>query len=165
MLRQIKQLFERKENGRPRIHDVAEPCSIELDTSGSEDDLRRIREPMYASNIRKSGIGDYTPLNLLLKDARSTTVGGLIGSSHWGWLHVELMWVDEAVRRRGLGRQLLLTAEKLARRRKCRHAWLETLSFQGALPFYTSLGYVQFAVLEDYPEGHRKYFLRKDLGR
>jgi GNAT superfamily N-acetyltransferase len=164
MFERIKHLFAPKENGRPALlHSTIEPCSIELETGGSEDDLRRIREPVYSSNISRSGIGDYASLNLILRDARSTTVGGLIGSTHWGWLHVDLMWVHESVRRKGFGRQLLLTAEKVARSRKCRHASLETLSFQEALPFYTSLGYVQFAVLEDCPPGHRKYFLRKDL--
>jgi GNAT superfamily N-acetyltransferase len=164
MLQQIKQLFAPSEDGRPAlIYRVAEPCSIELDTGSAEDDLRRIREAVYASNVSKSGIGDYTPLNLILRDARSMTLGGLIGSSHWGWLHLDLIWVDESIRRRGFGRQLLLTAEKLARKRKCRHSCLETLSFQEALPFYMSLGYVQYAILEDCPKGHRKYFLRKEL--
>jgi GNAT superfamily N-acetyltransferase len=164
VFQQVKQLFGPRANGRPAfLNRTVEPCSIELDTGGPEGDLLRIRQSVYAENRSRSGISDYAPLNLTLRDARSTTVGGLIGSSHWGWLHVELLWVDESVRRRGFGRQLLLTAENVARKRKCRHACLETFSLQDALPFYTSLGYVQFAVLEDFPIGHRKYFLRKDL--
>jgi endonuclease/exonuclease/phosphatase (EEP) superfamily protein YafD len=38
-----------------------------------------------------------------------------------------------------------------------------TFSFQ-ARPFYEKFGYEVFATLEDYPPGHRKYFLRKALG-
>jgi len=73
------------------------------------------------------------------------------------------MWVDEAVQKRGFGRQLLLTAEKLAARRKCHHAYLETFSFQETLLFYERLGYVRFGVIDGIPDGHRKYFLQKTI--
>jgi hypothetical protein len=39
---------------------------------------------------------------------------------------------------------------------------LDTMSFQ-ALPFYQKQGYTVFGILEDLPEGHRRYYLRKDL--
>ena len=39
---------------------------------------------------------------------------------------------------------------------------LDTHSFQ-ARPFYEARGYKVFGVLDDYPEGHKKFFLSKKL--
>jgi hypothetical protein len=39
---------------------------------------------------------------------------------------------------------------------------LETLSFQ-ARGFYERYGYSVFGELDDFPPGHRKYFLKKNL--
>ena len=41
-------------------------------------------------------------------------------------------------------------------------ATLETHSFQ-ARPFYEKYGYQVFATLDDWPPGHAKYFMRKQL--
>ena len=87
-------------------------------------------------------------------------VGGLLGMTHWNWMHVRFFWIAESFRRRGLGTQLLRSAEAEAVARGCRHAHLDTFSFQ-ALSFYEKHGYVVFGNIEDYPEGYTRYFLQK----
>jgi len=42
----------------------------------------------------------------------------VIGSTYWGWLLVQFLWVDERIRGRGYGRLLLTTAEREAMRRE-----------------------------------------------
>lgn len=71
--------------------------------------------------------------------------------------------VAEEARGRGIGTQLLTTGEDHAKARGCRHAWLDTFSFQ-APDFYAKRGYIVFGELEDYPPGHRRFFLRKAIG-
>jgi ribosomal protein S18 acetylase RimI-like enzyme len=51
-------------------------------------------------------------------------------------------------------------AEDEARRRGCRGAWLDTYSFQ-ARGFYERIGYEVFGVIDDFPPGHSRLFLRK----
>jgi GNAT superfamily N-acetyltransferase len=172
LFQQLKLLFvpgaakprSKKYDGSVSHGGIIQPCAIELDVGGSEDALRHIRESLFRFNISKAGQPGYEPLNLILRDGHAKTAGGLVASTYWGWLHVDFVWVDEAVQRKGFGRQLLLTAEKLAARRKCHHAYLETYSFQDTLSFYERLGYVRFGVIEGVPTGHRKYFLCKTFG-
>jgi ribosomal protein S18 acetylase RimI-like enzyme len=58
---------------------------------------------------------------------------------------------------------LLQEAEAIAVKRGCHHSHLDTYSFQ-APEFYEKQGYRRFGELPDYPPGHTRYFLRKDLG-
>src|SRR6187431_1264287 len=44
-------------------------------------------------------------------------VAGLFAFTHWNWLEIRHLWVAEALRRHGLGRQLMLAAEQEARLR------------------------------------------------
>jgi GNAT superfamily N-acetyltransferase len=87
-------------------------------------------------------------------------VAGLYGFTLWNWLHIRYLWVAEDLRHQGLGRQLMLAAEREARLRGCEHAHVDTFSFQ-AIPFYERLGYSVFGRLEDYPSGHHRVFLQK----
>lgn len=87
-------------------------------------------------------------------------IGGLLGYTNWGWLFIAQLWVAESARGGGVGRRIVEAAEAEARRRGCKHAHVDTLSFQ-ALPFYQRLGYIVFGQLDDYPEGHTRYFLQR----
>ncbi len=53
-------------------------------------------------------------------------------------------------------------AEDYARMRGCHSAYLDTHTWQ-ARPFYEKRGYEVFATLDDFPPGHKKFFLRKKL--
>lgn len=99
---------------------------------------------------------------VLLRDGEGRLQGGLTGTTVWGWLQVELLWVSDELRGRGHGATLLRAAEDEAVRRGCHHALLDTFDFQSR-SFYERLGYAVFAELPDFPRGHVRYFLRKEL--
>jgi len=105
----------------------------------------------------------FTRLAVLARDAAGRLVGGLTGATVWGWLEIELLWVAEEHRGRALGGRLMAAAEEEAAARGCRHARVDTFDFQ-APRFYARLGYEEYAVLEDFPSGHTRHFLKKDLG-
>jgi GNAT superfamily N-acetyltransferase len=115
-------------------------------------------------------VGPYVraPLAVLLHDAEragtEALVGGLIGETVWQWLSVRLLWVDPAHRGAGHGRDLLAAAEAEAMRRGCRHARLNTFSFQAA-GFYERCSYRQVLALEDFPRGHQRLFYVKSLSQ
>jgi GNAT superfamily N-acetyltransferase len=101
-------------------------------------------------------------LALALRDDGGRLAGGLLGELHWGWLRIKILAVAEGLRGQGWGRRLVEEAERLAAAAGCRHAWVDTFSFQ-ARPFYEKLGYRVFGELPDYPPGEVRFFLTKAL--
>ncbi len=89
-------------------------------------------------------------------------IGGLVGSTNFGYLHVSLLAVAPSSHGKGYGRQLMQAAENEALARGCHGAYLDTFSFQ-APDFYQKLGYEIYGKLDDFPKGHCRYFLRKKL--
>jgi GNAT superfamily N-acetyltransferase len=125
----------------------------------------RIREFNNAHSPHHRAIreeGAVTPLFLLLKDEAGELIGGLSGSTYWGWLCVDYLFVPEELRGRGLGVQLLEKAEAIALRRGCEHAYLTTFGFQ-APGFYEKQGYIQAGCLQDYPPGVTYHWMCKNL--
>jgi GNAT superfamily N-acetyltransferase len=86
--------------------------------------------------------------------------GGVDGEIYFGWLYVDLLWVDQSRRGQRCGAGLMAAVEREAAARGVLGAYLATTSFQ-ALPFYQHLGYEVFAQLEDRPAGHAYYYLSK----
>jgi GNAT superfamily N-acetyltransferase len=119
-------------------------------------------DSLDAHNIAATGLSAWHPVGFFLKSPRGEWMGGLLGSLWGGWLHVRILWVHAAARGRGNGARLLRAAEDYAVERGCFAATLETHSFQ-ARPFYEKCGYQVFGTLEDYPPGHTKFFLCKQL--
>lgn len=75
---------------------------------------------------------------------------------------VEILWVDDAHRGKGLGSALLTHVEEETKRRGGTLIYLDTYSFQ-APKFYEKLGYRVFGTLDEIVPGHAKYFLSKTL--
>ena len=116
------------------------------------------------SQYNKQQAGDDKGQNLcfVLRTTDDDVLGGVIGATFWDWLYIDLMWVKEELRGRGYGQRLLELAEEEARKRGAKNAYLDTFSFQ-APDFYKKRGYEVFGELNDFPQGHQRYFLTKEL--
>lgn len=135
---------------------------ITVESQPKEPERRRVIDGLVGYNESQTGDAGYEKLTLLLRDSSNEVVGGLLGETYWGWLHIDILWVHESLRGRGYGGKLMAAAEREARARGCGSAFLDTFSFQ-ALPFYERMGYEVFGELADYPPGHRRYFLKRSL--
>lgn len=108
------------------------------------------------------GAGELKPFAALVRDESRNTIGGAIGSSYYGWLVIDLLWLPESLRGTGLGTQVMRLAEDEARARGCLGIRLDTYSFQ-ARGFYEKLGFSLFGTLPEHPPGHTRYWLAKRL--
>ena len=134
--------------------------TIEYSDSPAEHDLRALIDGLVAYNSAHAPLEKWQSVVLFLRGGDAKVVGGLNGMTHWGWLFVKHLWVHENHQREGYGSELLERAETVAKQRACTNAYLDTFDFQ-ALPFYKKNGYRVYAQLENFPEGHTRYFLEK----
>jgi GNAT superfamily N-acetyltransferase len=141
---------------------MAEEYRIALADEPEDVALTTIGHGIRDYNRQHAGDDSYQRLCLFLYAPDHTVVGGLIGATYWKWLYVDLLWVVDELRGRGYGHRLLTLAEHEARQRGARHAYLDTFSFQSP-DFYRQHGYEVFGELRDFPEGHQRYFLTKQL--
>jgi len=113
-------------------------------------------------NLQQAGDQQFQRLCFVLQTDDEEIVGGVIAELYWGWLHVDLLWVQKDLRGQGHGHRLLMAVEDEARNRDAKYAYLDTFSFQ-APDFYQQHGYRVFGELEDFPPGQRRYFFTKQL--
>jgi len=136
--------------------------SVTVDSNPVTEDSDFIRAQLLSFNAKHVGSDNHELLSVFAKDSSGNLIAGLLGGTYWNWLHIEFLWVQEHIRRNGIGADLLDAAEKAARERGCRHAHVETHDFQSPT-FYLKHGYEIFANLDDLPLGHKKIFLKKTL--
>lgn len=124
-------------------------ASVRLEESDGET-RAAVVSGLRAHNEARAGSRNTKPVTLSLRDEEGRIVGGLLGEVKWSWLHVDLLWIDEAHRGRGHGEALIRQAEEVARQHGATGAYLGTMSFQ-APGFYARLGYREFGRLDGFP--------------
>lgn len=115
-----------------------------------------------AYNKQQAGNDNGKSLCYVVRAPNQETLGGVIAFTYWNWLYIDLLWISEEHRRKGYGRHLMMLAEEEGRKRGATDAYLDTFSFQSP-DFYYQCGYQPFGLLDDFPPGHKRYFLTKKL--
>jgi len=119
---------------------------------------------LYEFNEEATGHRDGRRLAFTVRDVDGELLAGLVGWTWGGCGYVDLLWVGEDLRGRGLGDRLLATAEASAREAGCDRMALATHSFQ-APAFYQARGYRVVGTVDGYPRGHSQLHLLKLFDR
>ena len=101
-------------------------------------------------------------ISFILRNDANEVMGGITGTIFWYHLHIDFLWVDDSLRGKGYGKELLNQIEKAAMENKCRLILLDTFSFQ-APDFYQKFGFEVVGIVEDHPKGYQQYYLEKRL--
>ena len=133
-----------------------------MNTSPNEKEIKYIRESLNQFNKEIVGDDGHKPFNIVEYDENGDVIGGILGGTYWGWMYIDILWVQEDFRHKGIGSKLLEEAEKEAIQRGCHHVHLDTMSWQ-APDFYKKHGYEVIGILPDIPSGNQKYLLMKEL--
>ena len=133
-----------------------------MNTNPTEKEIKFIRDALDQFNKNVVGDDNHTPLNIIEYDDNGNAIGGILGGTYWGWMYIDILWVHENHRKKGIGSKLLKAAEKEAICRGCHHVHLDTMSWQ-APDFYKKHGYTVLGILPDIPNGSQKYLMLKTL--
>lgn len=101
-----------------------------------------------------------TGFKLVTKNDDGQVIGGVNGYTILGTMFVGGLWVDERYRGQGYGKDLLMHAEQLARKKKCIAGQTACFSFQN-LDFMRKQGYDTYGVSDGYPSEVKEYYLIK----
>jgi len=100
---------------------------------------------------------------LKITDDEDNVIGGcIVEIDSWKIAELDILWVDEKYRRRGLGSALIREAEHAAREKGCYAMTLGTFDFQ-ARPLYERHGYKVVGNIKNWPRGHENYSMMKRL--
>ncbi|MGJ3353011.1 GNAT family N-acetyltransferase [Providencia sp. Je.9.19] len=127
----------------------------------ADEDRNAILAGLRQHNIQYLKENSFGQLAVYAKNEIGVIIGGLLASTKGNWLCIDYLWVSQNARKSGLGRTLMISAEQESIKLGCKHALVDTFSFQ-ALPFYEKLGYIQQMSLPDFPElGMQRHYLTK----
>jgi GNAT superfamily N-acetyltransferase len=124
-------------------------------------DIEFLENQIHRAASVAMGLGDEVELAIFVRD------GGAIvaGISGWTWgdcCELQNLWVDPALRGRGLATQLISAAEAEASRRGCTQTVHFTYDFQ-ARALYEGTGYALVGRVEDFPSGADVLWYHKRL--
>ncbi|MBQ7184570.1 MAG: GNAT family N-acetyltransferase [Clostridia bacterium] len=137
-------------------------CAYEI-RRGDDKDAEILSDKLrgYDSAVAPRG-HEYITLSRKITDEEGRIIAGLVGGVD-GWNGTDMdIWVDEKVRRRGIGTRLLRWFEREAKENGADAVFIEAYDWN--VGFFRSNGYETVTgMLEDYPRGHTMYCMQKPL--
>ncbi|MBD3610024.1 MAG: GNAT family N-acetyltransferase, partial [Gammaproteobacteria bacterium] len=128
------------------------------------EDIHGLRGQLMRYNQQQIGEHKLQNLGVFARDEHNRFLAGVYGWLQFGWLYIDLMWVDESLRKNGVGTHLMQELESLATDKGVSRAYLTTASFQG-MEFYQKLGYEicdQMNMVSDDGQEFIRYTMRKE---
>lgn len=142
----------------------AHRISFEIAVSDLDDssEIAYVSENLRLYVEEKFGPANKRAFTAIARDSKQKVIGGLKGFSHWRWLYINQLWVDQNARASGIGKSLLEAAEKEARARGDRGLYVDTFEAK-TRDFYLRAGYREIGAIQDFPVGTSRYYLAKHL--
>lgn len=135
---------------------------LDLTATPHASDTEFIRLKLREYNQSHVECGLVQELAVFARDDAKKITGGIVALTWGNWLQIQLLWVDQPSRGNGSGSQLLLAAEREAKKRGCRFSLIDTFNFQ-AIGFYLRKGYEVKMTLDAFPVNQQRYYLTKEI--
>ena len=134
---------------------------FEFEAEPDPRDLAFLEDRMAQAAVEAAGVGEESEFAVLVRDG-GRVVAGASGVMWGGGCQLHVVWVDETLRKAGIGRALMAEVERQAKLRGCR--LVMGLTYDVLIgDFYDRLGYRTIGLLEDCPAGTTTRWYRRDL--
>ena len=127
-----------------------------------QEDIKVLENELLEFNRNKIENYGYSRFGYKYVNASDSIIAGIDCQVGGGWLYIVSLWVAKSERGKGMGSELLYSAERKGIEKGCHGAYLYTYSFQSP-NFYEKYGYVIFGKLENFCGDEEKLFLKKRL--
>ena len=134
---------------------------IVIDHTPTEADNTVIGDGVFAAHAYLIGEKDKS-FSVFLKNDAGQVLGGVQAAFDTESVYIDRLWVDDTLRNKGYGKQLLNVAEQEAIQQGCSLSTVNTWDFQ-AEGFYLKNGYARIGEIKNYWKGHSMIYLRKTL--
>ena len=128
----------------------------------NKNEIEFVNNALEKFNNMHVGPDNHVLLNIVEYDENQNVIAGILGGTYWGWLHIDILWVDENFRSKKIGSRLLIAAENEAKKRGCHSVHVDTMSWQ-APEFYKKHGYELISELDNIPNGYKKFHFVKEF--
>ena len=136
--------------------------NFRITDDGNARDIGEIHEMLKEYNLTHREASKNVPIGIFYEDEGNRKLAGLTGETFGNWLCIRFLFVSEQLRGKGIGSKLLEAAEREAKQRGCKYAFVDTFSFQ-APAFYKKHGYQEVFTLEEYPYTGKRHYYMKEL--
>lgn len=130
----------------------------------NEEESELIVDKIVEYNLSKVPIiqeSSFIWINRVIVDTYGDIIAGINSKMYcWNCLYIDVLWVKEEYRKEGLGSKILNEIEKVAKDKGCYLIHLDTFDFQ-AKDFYIKHEYDIFCILDECPQRHKRYFMKK----
>jgi ribosomal protein S18 acetylase RimI-like enzyme len=143
------------------MHSDSRSGRFSVTTNATEEEMKIVHTGLGRTVDEQIGDKrDGTRIELVIRDPTEDVIGGLLAFTTMSNMVIEHLWVDERYRGLGLGRKLMMKAERIAQENGCIAAQTYTLSFQ-APEFFRKLRYEAFGFSDGYPDPVKEYYFIK----
>jgi len=136
--------------------------SIQYEPNPTQDDIQILQDGIQAYASLKKNQPQMEFFAFFIRNEDNKILGGSNGAMYYGCLYIDNLWLDEKLRGKHLGTELMQAAEKLAKEKGCLFSTVNTMDWE-ALGFYKKLGYKVEFERTGYFNNSTLYFLRKDF--
>lgn len=61
----------------------------------TKNEIDFVNDSLARFNDKKVGPDNHELLNIVEYDDEKNVIAGLLGGTYWGWMHIDILWVDE----------------------------------------------------------------------
>ncbi|CAM3907480.1 acetyltransferase [Vibrio aerogenes CECT 7868] len=135
--------------------------NIDFTLSPTSEEIETIYQGLGQFNQKHVPEIDDQAFAFFIRDESGAVIGGLTGFIYITSIQIRFLWLSEALRNQGTGRQLIEQVENEAKQRNIPNIAVDTYTFQ-APGFYELCGFDEIGRYKDYlTQGVDKIFYHK----
>ena len=129
----------------------------------NSENIAEITKKLHEEAKSSHGMPRVEEVSFSAKNDTGEVIAGIVGYIMYGSVFIDILWVEKAFRRKGLGRKLVTLLEEYALSKGVKFSFVTSMSFWKALDFYKKLGYEVTFSQHGFSHNAKQYTLKKEL--